>query len=120
MTETRVPDKKINPAKRGDLFVLPTYSSITYVHGGTDRTVDYVLAEVTSVTREGLIKGYRIVGKHSDSRGTPTEARLVPARRVNVETVKAAYGAAFPDHYSPHWATLEQAADFLRPHLKAV
>ena len=50
---------EFKPAKRGDLVMVPVVSSVTYafVSGrGTERSVSYALARVTSVTRDGMVK----------------------------------------------------------------
>ncbi len=111
-----LPDKKINPAKRGDLFVFPTYSSCTYLHGPTERSVSYVLAVVTSITREGLIKGYRVAGESLDSRNTPAESRLIQAKRIRTDAAMTAYVTRHDGDRA--FKSLDEAVAFLKPFLK--
>lgn len=117
--KTTLPDRKINPAKRGDLFVLPTHSSATYVHGPTVSSVSYQLASVTSVTRAGVIKGYCTVGDAYDQRSTPAESRLIRAETIDKAAAVTAY-IARGDSVGRAFGTLEEAKAFLKPFMKIV
>lgn len=44
------------PAKRGDLVLVPHYESSTMMHGPTTRRKVWMLAIVTSITRDGRVK----------------------------------------------------------------
>ena len=49
-----------NPARRGDIVAIPFRHSVTYCFGsgrGTETTETVRLATVTSVTRDGQVKG---------------------------------------------------------------
>lgn len=107
----------VNPAKRGDLFVFPAHSSCTHLHGPTERTVSYPLAIVTSITRAGVIRGYRTVGDSFDQRYTPLNSRLISAHKINVDAAMTAY-IARGDSVSRSFANLEDAKTFLKPFLR--
>jgi hypothetical protein len=79
--------------------------------------VSYQLATVTSITREGVIKGYRTVGDNYDQRSTPTEARLIHAETINKAAAVTAY-IARGDSVGCSFRTLDESRAFLKPFLK--
>jgi hypothetical protein len=105
------------PAKRGDLFLLKVYGDAVYLNGGTEKSVEFELAEVTSVTREGRIKAYRnLNGCTSVTRSMPVEAAMVPASECDVEAAKSAYLARHD--WDRAFKSQMEAKYFLTPFLK--
>ena len=89
------------PARRGDIAVLGVERSSAALHGATTRYVDYVVTNVTSVTRDGLVKatGATPCGLHPGTRLYLVSADLIPGRKVDELLRRLARdgdGAVFP------------------------
>ncbi|MFL6600779.1 MAG: hypothetical protein ACJ8R9_05555 [Steroidobacteraceae bacterium] len=105
------------PAKRGDLFLLKVYRPALSLDGGTEKSVEFEMAEVTSITRKGRIKAYRIIdGRTSQTRSMPVEAAMIPASGIDVEAAKSAYIARHDSERA--FKSQMEAKYFLTPFLK--
>jgi hypothetical protein len=105
-------------AKRGDLFVFTM--QVPYVVPQGDkvrRRSEYALAIVTTVTREGRVTSYRLVGSVDIEKSTPSRILLVSAALLDVGELEKAY-VARGDAEARTFRTVNKARDFIRPHVR--
>jgi hypothetical protein len=112
-------------AKRGDLVVVESVHTDFVIGKGCNSHPEFVVAVVTNITRECLIKAVRPVGYSHTVELTRMvgfrKAHLVPKARIDVDAaLKAAAEHTWtgkPGDTPKYFDTLDAARDVLRPHL---
>jgi hypothetical protein len=103
-------------ARRGDLIVVRLSTSWVMLKGGTSERQFWSVGRVTSATREGHVKAYRVFGLHHESRGRPVRCMLVSADQADVPAVESDMLARI----TKQWDANEFAdPDSVRTYLKA-
>ena len=105
-------------ARRGDIFVMEVEHSYTLAHGGTKRRIEHLLGVVTSITREGRVRAYRVAGDTFIRKSAPCGISLISRERLDVAALEAAYVTRGEPH-AREFNSLEAAREFIRPHLRS-
>ena len=87
--ENAATENPTTKARRGDLIAVPLQTSWVMLKGGGHQRQFWSLGRVSSVTREGHIKAYRVFGLHHESRSRPVHCMLVSANRADVPAVES-------------------------------
>lgn len=105
------------PAGRGDLAVIEQKASATYLKGGGIARNFFAVALVTSVTRDGQVKKYRVAGSFYESKNTPDRVLIV--RQEDLVTTQAFedLAARCKEQWNANeFVSLDAVRDFLQPY----
>lgn len=106
------------PAKRGDVFVFNENTPRVAARGDrVRRRIQYPLAIVISASRDGRVTEYRVAGTRAVSKSTPQGILLVSSASLDVEEIEKAYTAR-GEPTARAFKTLDEAREFIRPHLQ--
>ena len=106
-------------AKRGDLAAVKIETVALRVGTyATSRHAYYALALITSVTRDGRVKRYRVIGDNSESKDTPIEVLIASKTKINVTKVVSDLEAQIKDRWDANrFATADAVREYLKPYV---
>lgn len=111
-------------ARRGDLAAVVRTRRDFYTDRPAETREEVVLMEVTSVTREGVVKAGRDAWGEVEpvDRYGPAAVYVLPAAEVDVKAVmRMAAGHCWPNSDTPRpFGSLADAKDAIRPFARAV
>lgn len=126
MTATQT-EQTVRPARRGDLVVVEETTVTSFIGARSVATSRYTVAVVTSVTRDGAVKAFRVDRYQTENGETRQVARLAagtrlltfPKEKINVAAAQqTAREHTWPGGQSSMpYNTLDEVREALRPHL---